>query len=198
MSIFSIIGHFFSDLFNAAQKAWDKLPAPTQTAMLHGSGVFNIINAGINESPQVVVATIEKDFPDLNLTDAYTGLIKVAQGFNLIKTTAPATLEDLISLIQNYLKGLDSGIWPAVINAAANVLTLSLTGGTPFEIIASLGQFVYSNFIKPNAVVLAEVATVASIVNIVAPNSQVATAFNAVDAIIAPPVIDGQAVATGN
>lgn len=152
MSIFSAIGHFFSDLFSAASRAWHKLPASVQSGLLNGSGILNIMNQFIGQDPKLTIATIQANYPNQDLTAIYTGLAAVAKSFNL---DVPATLSDLIVVIQSHLKTVEATVWPAVMSGAAGILATILSGaGTPFEIISSLLQFVYTTFVKPKEIVL--------------------------------------------
>lgn len=153
MSIFSFLSKLFSDLFSATHKAWDDLPKNVQDGLLNGSGILNILNQFTGQDPKLTIATIQANYPDENLDAIYGGLSAVAKSFNL---QIPATLEDLVVVIQTHLKSIDATIWPAVISAAASILATILSGtGTPFEIVASLLQFVYTNFVKPKGIVFA-------------------------------------------
>lgn len=153
MSIFSFLGHLFSDLFSATQRAWDKLPANVQSGLLNGSGILNILNQFTGQDPKLTIATIQANYPNENLDAIYSGLSLVAKSYGL---DVPATLEDLVMVLQTHLKTIEATAWPAIISGAAGILATVLSGaGTPFEIVSSLLQFVYSNFIKPKDIVLA-------------------------------------------
>jgi hypothetical protein len=158
MSIWSFLAHLFNSLFNATRDAWNKLPKNIQDGLLNGSGILNIINQYADQDPKLVIATIQANYPNENLDLIYTGLVAVAKSFNLIPGAVPATLEEVVALIQAHLKSVEATVWPAIIQAAAGVLATILSGsGTPFEIISTLLQFVYTNFVKPKEIVLASV-----------------------------------------
>lgn len=155
MSIFSFIGHLFTSLFNSSKSAWEKLSPQIQSAMLHGSGILNIINQNYNAVPADVIATIQAAFPDLELISIHAGLQQVAKGLNVAEGLNSSDLPTLITGLQNYFKAQEGETWSAILSGAANLLSLALSPtGTPFEIIATLGQFVYSNFIKHKVVVM--------------------------------------------
>lgn len=157
-SIWSFLAHLFNSLFSATKDAWNKLPPTVQTGILNGSGVFNIISQYIGQDPKLTIATIQANYPVEDLNALYTGLATVAKTYGL---TVPATLEDLIVVIQTYLKSLDNNEWARILSGAAQILGDVFTGGgTPFEVIVTVIQWVFTNIVKPKPVVLASVPVV--------------------------------------
>ena len=156
MSIFSAIFHLIQSLFDSTKSAFDKLPANTQSELKDGSAILNIINVTSNEAPATVIATIQNAYPNLDPDLLYTGLAKVASGFKL---NVPATLTELIPVLQGYLKSLDNGVWPSIIKAAAEIFTLVLSPATPVEIIATFAQWVYTNFVRSSTVTVVQAPT---------------------------------------
>src|ERR1700753_489515 len=105
MSIWSFFSMLFNSLFNATKNAWNHLPTSVQTGIINGSGIFNIISQYIGQDPKLTIATIQANYPQEDLNLLYTGLSAVAKQFGL---EIPASLEDLIVVIQTHLKGLDN------------------------------------------------------------------------------------------
>lgn len=158
MSIFSSIFHFFSDLFSSVKKAWDTLPVQVQTGLLNGSGILNIINQFVDQDPKLVIATIQKNYPDENLDAIYSGLVTIAKTYNVLPATVPPDLEGIVAVIQTFLKAQEAKSWPAVLFNAASILANILAGAdTPYEIIVSVLQFVYTTFIKNKEIQFASV-----------------------------------------
>jgi len=154
MSIFSFLVNLFSSLFDATKRAWNHLPEQVQTGILNGSGIFNILSQYIGQDPKLTIATIQANYPTENLELLYDGLAAVAKTWGL---TVPPNLEDLIVTIQGKLKSLDDSNWARVISGGAQVLADVLTGGsTPFEIVVTLIQWVFTNLVKPKEIKLAE------------------------------------------
>jgi hypothetical protein len=154
MSIFSFLVNLFSSLFDATKRAWNHLPEQVQTGILNGSGIFNILSQYIGQDPKLTIATIQANYPTENLELLYDGLAAVAKTWGLI---VPPNLEDLIVTIQGKLKSLDDSNWARVISGGAQVLADVLTGGsTPFEIVVTLIQWVFTNLVKPKEIKLAE------------------------------------------
>jgi len=154
MSIWSFIANLFSSLFDATKRAWNHLPEQVQTGILNGSGIFNILSQYIGQDPKLTIATIQANYPTENLELLYDGLAAVAKTWGL---TVPPNLEDLIVTIQGKLKSLDDSNWARVISGGAQVLADVLTGGsTPFEIVVTLIQWVFTNLVKPKEIKLAE------------------------------------------
>jgi hypothetical protein len=153
MSIWSFIANLFGDLFSATKRAWNHLPSSVQTGILNGSGIFNILSQYIGQDPKLTIATIQANYPTENLDLLYAGLAAVAKTWGL---AVPPTLEDLIVAIQNRIKALDNDNWARVLSGGAQILADVLTGGgTPFEIIVTLIQWVFTNLIKPKEIALA-------------------------------------------
>lgn len=144
------IGHFFSDLFNAAKKAYDHLPEDQKAAILHGAGIVDIFNSMLDSSAAEVRKAIQDKFPDLDESKLETGLFGLAHSFNL--ATDVSNLDDAITKIQGYLKGLEGKQWAGMSNAAANVVSIFIS---PPEMkvaaIVSLTEYVYQTFIKKAA-----------------------------------------------
>lgn len=145
MSIWSFLSSLFNELFNATKAAWNKLPATVQTGILNGSGILNIIAQYIGQDPALTLATINANYP--NEVNLYNGLAAVAKSWGL---TVPDNASDLIVAIQTYLKAQEGSEWDRIMSIAAQVLADIFTGdGTPFEIIVTVIQWVYTNLIKP-------------------------------------------------
>lgn len=193
MSLFSFLSNLFNKLFNATKEAWNELPVPTQNAIINGQGILSIINEGATLPPTTVAATILADYPAEAELDIYTGLVSVAKSFNILPATVPSDLPGIVAVIQPYLKSLDESVWPAIIQGAANILGLALSpGATTFEVISTLAQWVYTNFIKSKVITFvtpalsADVNTAASLIGAVDPNSEVSTVAKDVQADITP------------
>ncbi len=153
MSIWSFLANIFNALFNATKNAWNHLPKDVQTGIINGSGIFNVISQYVGQDPNLTIATIQANYPQENLTVLYTGLAEVAKTWGI---TVPATLPDLIVALQTKISSLDNNQWARVLSGGAQVLADVLTGGgTPFEIVVTLIQWVFTNLVKPKALVLA-------------------------------------------
>ena len=155
MSIWSFLANLFNSLFNATKNAWNHLPSNVQQGIVNGSGIFNIISQYIGQDPKLTIATIQANYPQEDLGQLYTALSAVAKTYGL---TIPGTLEDLIVTLQGYIKNLDNNEWARVLSGAAQILADVLTGSsTPFEIIVTVIQWVYTNIVKPKEIVLASI-----------------------------------------
>jgi hypothetical protein len=144
MSLFSWIG----DLFNAAEKAWHKLEPEVQAALLHGSGVINVINQNLQATPQAVFDLIDKKFPDLTKENLTAGLAKVAAAFGIAEQTANPDLLTTIEGIQKYLSTLKGNIWQGISSAMAQILSIAIAPNeTPFEKIVQLIEWVYKKIV---------------------------------------------------
>jgi len=153
MSVFSFLSHLFTSIFSATRRAWNHLPTNIQDQIKNGSGIINILQQYIGQDPKLTIATLQANI-SIDLDTLYSTLSILAKFWKL---NVPATLEDLIVVIQTYLKGLQDTEWDRVLSTGAQILADVLTGTTtPFGIIASVIEFVYQEFFRGKEIKLAE------------------------------------------
>lgn len=148
--IVAVFGSIFHHVMEGAEKTFKELPPATQQALIHGSGVIDLINTMLTSTPAQIRAAIKEKFPDLDEAALETGLFTIAHGFNL----APEmnNLDDTIAKLQSYLKGISSPVWDEIMHGAANILAVILApAGTKFGAIAALMEYCYQTFIKKDA-----------------------------------------------
>lgn len=164
MSIFSFIAELFQNIFSAVRKAWNHLPEAVRDRIKNGSGIISILSQYIGQDPKLTIATIQANF-NVDLDALYSSLSVLAKFWGL---TIPETLEDLVVVVQNYLKTLESSEWDRILSTGAQIVADVLTGSsTPFGIISSVIEFVYSEFIKGKDLVLGESPAVATVSEVV-------------------------------
>jgi hypothetical protein len=143
MAFFDFL-HIFTDLFNSVEKAWHKLEPEVQNALIHGSGVINIINQNLQKTPQEVFDLIQNKFPDLTKDKLTAALAKVTDG---LKVAEDNTNPDVLTTIQNlqkYFSGLQGKFWQGAASTSSQILAIALSPDeTPFAKIASFIEFVY-------------------------------------------------------
>ena len=145
----SKIGDFFSGLFNSAKKTWAKLSPEVQNAMLHGSGIIDIINNNVDKVPSFVIALIQSKYPDITTDKIHAGLKGIADALHIAEGVNDGDLEALISNIQKYLASLNGKIWANISGTLAKAIAAFLAPPeTKFAAISSLMEFVYQTFIK--------------------------------------------------
>lgn len=143
------IGSFFKGLFDAAERAYNKLQPEVKKAMVQASGVLDILNKHVNESPDFVIEIIQKAFPELTREKMLEGLNKVSEGLNVVDAIEADTLEETVRNLQAYLEGLKDQRWAAATSFAAKILALFLSPqGIKYSIIEMLMEMVYQRFIK--------------------------------------------------
>lgn len=148
MAFFDFL-HIFTDLFNAAERAWDKLEPKVQDALIDGSGVVNVISQNLEASPEVVFDLIQEKFPNLSKEKLTNGLTKVSDGFKLAQDTAEPDLFTTIKNLQTYFSGLQGKFWESATSISAQVLsTVFSPDDTAFAKISSLIEYVYRKKIK--------------------------------------------------
>lgn len=144
-SIVSVFGSIFHHVMAGAEKTFNDLPPEIKAALIHGSGVLDLINQMINNTPDEIRAAIKEKFPDINEADLESGLFTIAHGFNLLPQEN--NINDVIAKLQEYLKGLQGNVWDGIMNGAAQMLAILLApAGTKFGAIASLMEYVYQTY----------------------------------------------------
>jgi len=145
MSIFSFLGELFTKIFSATRRAWNHLPSQIQEQIKNGSGIIHILSNFIGQDPKLTIATLQANL-NVNLDLLYSSLSILAGYWKL---PVPATLEELIVVIQSYLKSLQDSEWDRVLSTGAQVIADVLTGSaTPFGIISTVIEFVYNEFFR--------------------------------------------------
>jgi hypothetical protein len=142
MSFFDF--HWFTDLFNSAEKAWHKLEPQVQNALIHGSGVVKVINDNLQATPQVIFDLIDKKFPDLTKENLTAGLAKVSASFGIAEAVDSPDILTLIQNLQKYFSGLKGKFWEAAASTISQVLAIALAPDeTPMAKIVQLIEFVF-------------------------------------------------------
>lgn len=145
---FADIKEWIGNIFDEAEKAWDKLDDKVQDALKQGSGVIDILRNTLDMTPDFVFAEITKKFPDLTEDKLRAGLEELAQVFNIEIT--PDIYQTIIN-IQEYLKTKvkDDSLGDAILSSAAQILaTIFDNSKTPFAKIGILIEYVYREYIK--------------------------------------------------
>lgn len=145
------VGSFFTGLFDAARKAFKKLSPEAQSALIAGSGIIELINSNLDKSANDIRWLIATRYPELPLSKIESALFEVLHHLNI--ATDSTKLEDLISILKDYLKKLEgTDKWKTASHSAAVVLSTVLAPKeTKFAAIVSLIEFVYKLLIKKQA-----------------------------------------------
>lgn len=146
-NIVGFFGSIFHSVMKGAEKTFDELPQETKDALIHGSGIMDVINGLLDGTPDEIRAAIAEKFPDVSPVALEAGLFAVAHGFNLLPNEND--LNDCINKLKEYLKNLHGNVWDAIMHAGASILAIVFApAGTKFGAITSLLEWVYQTFIK--------------------------------------------------
>lgn len=142
--LFGWIGDIFHD---AAEKLWNDLTPEEQASLKHGSGVVQIINTHLQEVPEVVVAAIQAQYPDLDIAQLEQALLNVCKALGI---KAPSVnIHGAITAIQMWLQDkTDNKVWEWASSALAELITVAINPGTIFQKVSVLIEWVYEKFIK--------------------------------------------------
>jgi hypothetical protein len=139
------IGHFFTGLFNAAKRAYNKLSPEQQDALVHGTGLISLINSMAESTAEQIRAAITLQFPNLDEAKLEAGLFQIANQFGL----APTNIDEAIEAIKTKLAGLTGKFWAIASHNAASIFAVFAAPiGTKVAAIVSLIEYAYQKFHK--------------------------------------------------
>lgn len=149
MSIFSKFFSWVGSLFNSMKKVWNKLSDFEKQISVKASGIIAIINANINESPQVLFLLIQTKFPEVTKDKLQSYLTKASGVLGIADSTANLSFEDAVKAFQTYLGKQSGNKWVAVTQGAVGALLSVLSpDATPINKITVILEYVYQNFVK--------------------------------------------------
>lgn len=150
--LFAAVGDFLRGIFNAAEKAWNKLDPEVQQAFTWGSKVLELINVNKEAAPDFLIELIQKHFPTLTKEKLFTGLNKVAEGLNVAQAIEADTLEETLLNLQKYFSTLKGATWAGVSALGAKLLAFAFApAGTKWATFESLMEYVYQTYIKKDS-----------------------------------------------
>lgn len=142
-----LLASIFGGFVRSAKRTYNNLPKETQDALVHGSGIWDIINNMLDEVPGRVREAIQEKYPDLNITVIESSLYLIAKSFNL--SPKSNNLDDTIDSLQGYLKGLEGKFWAAASRTGSTLLAaIFAPPETKLEALASLIGTVYHWLVK--------------------------------------------------
>jgi hypothetical protein len=148
MAFFDFL-HIFGDLFNSTEKAWNKLEPEVQTALVHGTGVIDIINKNVAATPDIVWELIQKKFPDLTKDKVEGALAKATQDLKVAESIANPDVLTSIKNLQTYFAGLKGKFWQGASSTISQLLAIALAPDeTPFAKVVQFVEWVYRKFHK--------------------------------------------------
>lgn len=145
--LLAAIGSIFTGLFNEMKKVYNDLPQEAKDALLHGTGIIDILNTEIGKTPAELRALILSKYPDLDETKLEEGLFRLIHVFKLLPDSN--NIDDVITAIQSHLKSLEGKEWATFSHAASSLLAALFSGPeTKVASIVSLIEYVYQHFFK--------------------------------------------------
>lgn len=138
--------HLAEELFNSAEKAFKALPATTQQQIKDGTGIMALLGQMLDDAPQDILNAILTTFPTLTNSDLDKGFEALIQIWNL--SPASSSLQDKLAAIVAHLKPKQGSLWASVMNEGANLLADILSGGSLFQIIVVVMQYVFETFVE--------------------------------------------------
>jgi len=148
MAFFDFL-HIFTDLFDSAAKAWNKLEPKVQDALLKGSGIISVINQNLEATPDEVFDLIEKKFPDVTKENLTEALAKVTDKLKVAEDIENPDLLTTIKNLQAYFAGFKGKFWEGTASTASQLLSIALSPDeTPFAKVAMFIEYVYRKKIK--------------------------------------------------
>lgn len=140
------IASVFKSLFNAAEKAYNKLSPEQQAAIQNGSGLVALINSMTESTPVEIRAAIQKQFPNLDEKKLEDAIFHLAQAFGL---TSASNIDEEIEAIKKYLSELQGKAWATASHIGASVLAVFFApADTKVGVLFSLIEWAYHKFFK--------------------------------------------------
>lgn len=149
MSIFTKIGDWIANLFNAMKHYWNKLETTEQDISIKASGIIAILNANLDKTPEVILKLVQAKFPEVTAELLHEYLAKGASVLKIADGIAALSFEDAIKAYQTYLSTHTGNGWVATTQSAVSaLLTVLLPETTPLQKITTILQFIYEHFVK--------------------------------------------------
>lgn len=147
MSLKKILETIFPFLFNALQKAWDKLSSTQQSAITNSGLIGQLLknNLTILGTDLVALIASKTGLKEQEITDT---LLALAKTFGLTTDS----LNEAVSFLQGKLSNAASNEeWNGLLQIMLNAGGTFLSGGTLnwVSIAMGIGEWAYSNIIKP-------------------------------------------------
>lgn len=144
--VLKAVGAFLAGVLNAAKKAFLSLTPEQQEAVKSGSGIMDMINKYLDETPGKVRELILSKFPDLKLPELEAALFRLSRLFNLGDCKSA---DDVIDAIQNKIKTVEGIDWENISQAYALAMGIALApkGTKIFQIVSAL-EWAYRKFFK--------------------------------------------------
>ena len=142
--IFGWVGDIFHQ---SAEKLWNDLTPEEQASLKNGSGVINVINKHLSDTPETIKEAITQEFPGLDPTAVETSLLDICKHLNITPPTVD--LNGAIESIKTYLSSKSGRVWEWASSALAELLSaIFAPNTTAFAKISTLVEYAYRTFIK--------------------------------------------------
>jgi hypothetical protein len=143
------IGQFFENLFNGAEKAWDKLDDKVQDAMIKASEIVDTINRNLDSTPETIILIIQTKFPGVPIEKIREVLHKVGDELNLLEGIPDDDLLTTIQRIKDYLGTKKGAGWAIASDTIAKLIAVALAPKeTKATQIIALMWYVYQTIVK--------------------------------------------------
>jgi len=148
MGLFKIIGAFFANLFTSMKKLYSKLTEAEQRMSVVASSFFDIVNANINSTPEVVIRLLQIKFPHFTKQQLTDYVNELTNKMRIVDSYAANTLEENLKLLQKHLSKFTGNSWKAETLNGVNILISLLLPGTPLEKITTVLEYIYQKLVK--------------------------------------------------
>ncbi len=138
--------HIFTDLFNAAERAWNKLKPDVQNALVHGSGIIKLISDNIDKAPDELFTIIQTKYPDITKEKLESGLGDVAK---YLEIDLSGDLTSVLKNLQTYFSMQQGKFWDISRSVLSQILAFALAPEqTAMGLITNLMEWVFRKKVK--------------------------------------------------
>ena len=146
---FKKIGSIFSNLAAGVEKVWDKYEPELQQAIKDGSGIVELINQKVDETPDFIFKAIEYRYPAFSKAQVEAIINKVGADLNLLQSEVTPNALDTLQNIMNYLKDRTGNDWAKASGFIADTIALFLAPqGTLWNKVGIVMWWVYQRYIQ--------------------------------------------------
>ena len=135
---------WFFNLFNAMEKAWNKLTELEKKISVQASGIIAILNKNLIETPDMFFLLVQEKFPDITRVKLSQMLLTAVRIIGIADKNTAYSFEEAVKMLQTYLSTFKGNAWQVNTMSAVNaLLTVLLPSTSLMSKITAVWEFVY-------------------------------------------------------
>lgn len=135
-------------LFSAMRKTFNKLDESERKLSIKASAIIAVINSNLSERTEVIHQILTLKFPELTQATLSTYFQEVISNLSISDTRSIGTVEQCISVIQQYLVEHKGNIWVNRTQSVVGALITAMLPGSKIQKIMMVLEYIYQTFVK--------------------------------------------------